>query len=108
MAVERPQSDLERATSREPDQRYPDSVMLSVVWQDATGARYTRRIDIPADQFFGTGAFGAPITGDWVISAIERMRRQGPPSCPERAPDRAKRKGPIRGTLKTKPRQRRS
>lgn len=86
MPIDTPLSDLSRARSNEPNERFPTSVALAVTWIDAAGNRHTRRLDIGADQFFGRGQFGAPITGDWMIQAIERMRREGPPARPEPRP----------------------
>lgn len=111
-----PQSDLERAISHEPDQRFPDSVTVVVTWRDAAGNERSRKLDILGDQFFGRGTFGAPITGDWMVSAIERMRRQGPPAIAAKSPPQRKakpasapfKKGPRSGTPKEKARQRRS
>ena len=78
MAIESTPSDLSRATSHDPDEGFPDSVQLRVVWNRANGP-LERVMHISADQFFGRGAFGAPMSGDWMISAVERMRRQGAP-----------------------------
>lgn len=81
MAVQMPPSDLSRAKVHDPDEGFPDSVELRVVWNGVEGPR-ERTLQISADQFFGRGTFGAPMSGDWLISAVERMRREGPPEIP--------------------------
>ena len=83
MAVENPISDLARAKQHESDQSWPASVKIQLLWIDTKGRETTRTETISSDQFFGHGAFGAPIDGAFLVNAIERMRRAGPPK-PER------------------------
>lgn len=87
MAIQNPISDLARSVQHNPDETWPESVQLAVRWVDKNGKPLTRIEDISADQFFGRGGFGAPLTGEHLIMAIERMRRAGPP-----IPPKAKRK----------------
>lgn len=82
MAIEIPQGDLARTVSHEPDQEFPDRVELRVIWNDPSGLPRDRVMTISADQFFGHGAFGAPMSGDYLVQTIERMRRQGAPTVP--------------------------
>jgi hypothetical protein len=79
MAIQNPISDLARSKQHNPDETWPESVQLAVMWRDKNGNPLTRIEDISADQFFGRGGFGAPLTGEHLIMAIERMRRAGPP-----------------------------
>lgn len=76
--------DLSRAVTHEMDQSWPERVELRVVWKipgpDGLPILVNRTQEITAAQFFGSG--GAPIAGDFVIGAIERMRRMGPPAIP--------------------------
>lgn len=55
--------------------------MIEIVAYWGKGRKGRRRsVDIPADQFFGRGAYGAPINGDQLIGMVDRLRRQGPDS----------------------------
>ena len=85
MAIDLPQGDLANAITHEPDTTYPDVVEIRLVW-NVDGSQRIRVHEISASEFFGRGRFGAPLPGESVISAIERMRRQGPPPAkPRRA-----------------------
>ena len=79
MAVENPISDLARAKQHNQDQSWPHEVKISVKWKDEQDRILVRSEVISANQFFGTGSFGAPLEGNALISMIERMRREGPP-----------------------------
>lgn len=74
-----PPPDLDRATSHDPDQDWPAEVKISVKWPGPNGGMMVRSETIGADQFFGRGAHGAPMSGEYVIGLIERMRRAGRP-----------------------------
>ena len=87
MPIDSPQGDLSRAVSHEPDTSYPDVVEIRLIWT-VNGHQRIRSQEISAAQFFGHGRFGAPIPAESLVSAIERMRRQGPPEAKQR---RAKR-----------------
>lgn len=75
MAVTRyPQGDLARVKSQEPDDDWPTMIEIVAYWgQGRRGKR--RSIEIPADEFFGRGGFGAPISGERLIGMVERLRR---------------------------------
>src|ERR1700748_1647521 len=79
MAIDLPQSDLSRSKQHEPSHAWPHEVKLAMHWKDAEGRIIVRTEVISSEQFFGEGSFGAPISGDFVLSLIERMRRAGPP-----------------------------
>jgi hypothetical protein len=51
-----------------------------VAYWSKDGSRKGRRrsIEIPADQFFGRGGYGAPITGDQLVIMIEQLRKRKP------------------------------
>jgi len=70
------QGDLDRIPSIEPDTEFPDYVEIQLVW--GKKVRYQR---IMADEFFGWGRYGAPMSGDAVIRHIDRMRRHGAPEA---------------------------
>jgi len=80
MPIDLPQGDLARAVSHDPDHDFPDVVELRVIWNTRGGESRERTIQISADQFFGRGGFGAPMSGDYVVQTIERLRRQGAPT----------------------------
>ena len=66
--------DLSRCVTHEADDTWP--TLLEVVAYFGEGRKGKRRsITIPADQFFGRGGYGAPITGEQLISMIERLRK---------------------------------
>lgn len=78
MAIHLPQGDLARAVCHESDDTYPAMIEI-VAWWGHDGERKGKRrsIEMPADQFFGRGRYGAPMTGDMVIGTIEQLRRRG-------------------------------
>lgn len=69
MSAEMPVSDLSRIRSSERDQSWPDSLQIV-----ATFGKTRKWLDITRDQFFGLGAHGAPLSGEALISAIDRLR----------------------------------
>lgn len=73
-------SDLDRAMQHEADEVWPAEVKISVKWNGPNGSMLVRSETISADQFFGRGAHGAPLSGEHVIGMIERMRRAGVPT----------------------------
>ena len=79
MAISNPVSDLARSKQHEQDFTWPESVKLQIKWLDRNGRPVIRSHEIQADEFFGHGNYGAPLSGDQIISYIERMRRAGPP-----------------------------
>ncbi len=84
MAIDQAVSDTSRGIQHDPDQSWPSSVTIQLVWKVGEEYRY-RTIDISADQFFGRGAYGAPIEGIALTSMIENLRRLGAPMAPKRA-----------------------
>jgi len=80
MAINGPISDTSRAIQHDASQEWPESVKIQILWKDKDGRPIVRTELISAAQFFGHGSFGAPLSGDWLISFIERMRRAGPPA----------------------------
>lgn len=84
MSIEIPAGDLSRTVSHEPDHSWPSEVKVQLVWY-IKGRAHVRTAHIDADQFFGRGVHGAPMQGEALLQAIERMRRDGPPPV-ERKP----------------------
>lgn len=73
--------DLTRLKSHEPSEEWPKLIELVCYWDTPRKLKGRRRsIEIDADQFFGRGRFGAPMSGDQLIGMVERLRKQGPKS----------------------------
>jgi hypothetical protein len=74
-----PRGDLDRAPVSDPEQGWPSIIEIVAYWsKDGTRKGRRRSIEIDADQFFGRGKFGAPMSGEQLIAAVERLRKQGP------------------------------
>lgn len=74
-----PAGDLANTKVHELDQSYPTHIEIVAYWsKDGSRKGRRRSIEIPADQFFGHGAFGAPLSGDALIAMVQRLRMQGP------------------------------
>jgi hypothetical protein len=71
-----PEGALATCVTHESDESYPEMIEIVAYWRKDRRGR--RSIEIPADQFFGRGGHGAPISGDQLIAIVERLRRQGP------------------------------
>jgi hypothetical protein len=74
MGIEIPKSALERVPSRDSDTEYPDLVEIRLIY-----GKKARSHLIGANEFFGRGGIGAPISGDALIAHINRLRRMGKP-----------------------------
>jgi hypothetical protein len=72
--VEIPQGDLARAPSSEPDMEYPDIVEIRLWW-----GKNARSHLISAAEFFGRGAFGAPMPAGAIVQHINRLCGMGTP-----------------------------
>ena len=76
MTIAMPQGDLARCKVSEPSEEWPEMIEVVAYWGHNKGRRGKRRaIQISADEFFGRGGFGAPISGDQLIGMVERLRR---------------------------------
>ena len=79
-----PQSDLSRVVSHEPDQSWPTEVKITLTWKvpivpGRTAVKTVRRDHtVSGDEFYGRGRYGAPMSGQSLVSAIERLRKTGP------------------------------
>lgn len=74
-----PAGELARAKTIEADETWPTMIEIVAYWSKDGNRRGRRRsIAIEADQFFGRGSHGAPLSGDQLIGMVERLRRQGP------------------------------
>lgn len=74
-----PAGDLANTRTQESDQSWPTHIEIVAYWSkngDRKGRR--RSIEIPSDQFFGHGKFGAPLSGEVLVSMVQRLRLQGP------------------------------
>src|ERR1700684_3949847 len=79
MAIHGPISDTSRGVQHEQDQSWPELVRIQLIWRDAENRPMIRTEVLSSDQFFGRNQYGAPLNGEFIIQAIERMRRAGPP-----------------------------
>jgi hypothetical protein len=68
--------DLARCKTHESDETFP--ALLEVVAYFGDGGRNGKRrsFQITADEFFGRGGYGAPISGDQIINAINHLRKK--------------------------------
>jgi hypothetical protein len=66
------QGDLARATIHGPDTRWPERVVIRCTWPDGKFSEY----EITSEAFFGN--YSAPLAGNELISAIDRMRKNKP------------------------------
>lgn len=69
-----PSGDLARAKSHDPNDDWPTMIEVVAYWGE--GRKKRRSIEIPADQFFGRGQFGAPMSGEQLIGMVDKLRRQ--------------------------------
>lgn len=72
-----PAGDLAKVKRHDADETWPAMVEIVCWFGPTDNPRKGKRrfIEIPADQFFGFGAFGAPLTGDVLIGMVDRLRR---------------------------------
>ena len=70
--------DLARVKVSEPSEEWPSVIEIVAYWTKGHGRRGRRRaIAIDADQFFGRGRFGAPMSGEQLLGIVDRLRREG-------------------------------
>ena len=76
------EGDLARVKAIEPSEEWPSLIEVVAYWRHGpgNGGRRGRRrsIQINADQFFGRGRYGAPMSGEQLIGMVDKLRRQGP------------------------------
>ena len=71
--------DLSRVVNHDASSEWPLVIEIVAYWRGKTGNKGRRRsFEIPADRFFGTGRYGAPMSGDELIGMVEKLRRDGP------------------------------
>jgi len=76
MTVQLPEGDLARAKTHEPSRNWPTMIEIVAYWKPMGHGRGKRRsVRISADEFFGRGSYGAPMSGDQLIGIIDRLRR---------------------------------
>lgn len=69
------EGDLARVKSTESDETWPSIIEVVAYW-GKDGRRGKRKsIKILADQFFGRGAYGAPLSGEQLIRIIDKLRK---------------------------------
>ena len=67
--------DLAKTLSHDPSEEWPDKIEIVAYWARNGGRGRRRKIQINADQFFGRGQFGAPMSGEQLIGIIEQLRK---------------------------------
>ncbi len=73
-----PHGDLARTRTIESNEDWPTLIEI-VAYFGPEGRKGKRRsIEITGAEFFGTGGYGAPISGDQIISRINQLRRGKP------------------------------
>lgn len=76
-AFRQPAGDLARCKTIESDDSWPTMIEVVAYWGDGRKGR-RRSVEIPADQFFGRGTYGAPVSGEHLINLVDKLRRDGP------------------------------
>jgi hypothetical protein len=69
-----PAGDLARAITHELNDSWP--VSIEIVAYFGENKRKRKAVTISADEFFGRGGYGAPMSGDQIIGIIHRLRLQ--------------------------------
>lgn len=72
--VDLPKSDLSRAISSDPDRSWPLEIRVVASW----GKNQSNHFVITKDEYFGLGAWGAPLNGERLMQRIEGLRRKKP------------------------------
>jgi hypothetical protein len=73
-----PQGALATAKCHEASDEWPSLIEI-VAYFGKDGRKDRRRsIAISADEFFGRGAYGAPLSGTALIAMADRLRKRGP------------------------------
>jgi hypothetical protein len=76
MPVQPHEGALATAKCHEANEDWPTLIEV-VAYFGLDGRKGRRRsIEIGADEFFGRGQFGAPLSGDRLLSMVERLRRK--------------------------------
>lgn len=68
--------DLARVVSIESEDEWPTLIEIVAYFGPEGRKGKSRRIEITADQFFGTGRYGAPLSGDQLVGMIHQLRKQ--------------------------------
>ena len=75
MTINLPVGDLARCVTHEADDTWPTSLEIVAYYgRDRKGKR--KSIIISADEFFGRGGHGAPMSGDRLIHMINQLRNR--------------------------------
>ena len=76
MTARMPSGDLARCVTHEADESWPSIIEIVAYWGKNGRKGKRRAIEISADQFFGLGGYGAPMTGEQIIYQIDRVLLQ--------------------------------
>lgn len=72
-----PAGDLARCVTHEADDGWPTLIEIVAYWGEGRKGR-RRSISISANEFFGRGGYGAPMSGEQLIGMVNAVRRMGP------------------------------
>ena len=73
------EGDLSRTINHDSNDDWPTHLEIVAYWSKGSDRKGRRRsVEIDADQFFGTGRFGAPMSGDQIIGMVDKLRKDGP------------------------------
>lgn len=72
-----PAGDLARCVTHEADDGWPSIIEIVAYWGEGRKGR-RRSISISANEFFGRGGYGAPMSGDRLLMMINELRKRGP------------------------------
>lgn len=76
MTARTPSGDLARCVTHEADESWPTVIEIVAYWGESRSRGKRRAVEIPADQFFGRGGYGAPMSGEQLIAMVNRLRLQ--------------------------------
>jgi hypothetical protein len=74
-----PAGDLSRTITHEANDDWPTMIEVVAYWGEGRKGKRCS-IEIPADQFFGRGSYGAPLSGDQLIGMVNRLRKPPTPA----------------------------
>jgi hypothetical protein len=71
-----PEGSLSTAKCHESNDDWPTLIEIVAYFGEGGRKGKRRSIEISADEFFGRGQYGAPLSGSRLIGMVERLRRE--------------------------------